>query len=720
MSKLTQAIVAGALLALLASTAADAATRPPLLKLLAGNTRALHVDGARRNVGFPVELPGRVRVGDVSITIVSVKFGRRSELRLRNAFSARLQGPVRDRTATLVVSVNLDPPLTPGTYELGVVGTGRAGRPPRRRTARLPLRIVVPAASLKAPGTLVIERTLPPLIWKGEPNDDMPPLRLRESSKQSRLTEISLEQNGAAKRGDKTTTAAVTFDDVAAIGPGRKGSATYDLVGSAFDDPGTVTGSVDIDADELAAPISFDYEVRITRSEDLIWIVAALGVVLGFLVRVFLQRVIDLSRAKEAAADLARRIEDAANRGDETLREKLAEAEDELSPAFDWFVRTTASVETAVKAAEKTYGDAVKDFTKRTQEATDEQTRLGAIVDTEWALPASLEAAFTDARAALVTAKRDLDLDDVDRARDAQLEAERRLRGSIVEELARWKGDVRSLTDMIAEPPPVPASIADTVDQTVKDVRASLDALPDAADAQPAATLPLLDKSVRAVDRLRRVLLTTQVEVNAVRARIADRLADAELLERALRNYGEIANAAEANPQQIRDRYRELIESLRDVVSRANPADETEGLIAQGRYLDAVPQPAAKETALGGDVATTTAPALLTLFALDPHGGPPRASATAAGARVREALPSSKTLRRRAATTLFAAWFLQWLITSAFAVAVAFWLFSEGWDGTWNDILEVFIWAFALDVSANTLIEQWRGAQKPAPTPAAT
>jgi hypothetical protein len=136
--------------------------------------------------------------------------------------------------------------------------------------------------------------------------------------------------------------------------------------------------------------------------------------------------------------------------------------------------------------------------------------------------------------------------------------------------------------------------------------------------------------------------------------------------------------------------------------------------VQDGKYAEAIQPPKPSQTQLGGNgtvVLPSTAPLFVARHDTAGHVTP----ASSAISRVLPAQPPAQVLRRRAALTLVTAFGLQWLLTSLILVGLAYVLFSDNWQGTWQEMAEVFLWAFALDVSANTVLNLAKGGLKTAP-----
>jgi hypothetical protein len=705
-------ILAGGVLVLAVAGAAKSASKPLALKLLAGNVREILVDRDGVYATFPVQIPSGLRARDISATVVAASLGDRSELRLRNAFDARIQPPVKAQTAVLAVTVRLKPPLKPGTYKLTVAASGgRRGQ--TRRTARTSLRIVVPAASIGEPKTLVIERTLPLFGHFGK-SDEMPPLRVRETSIRSRLTHVNIEQSTAIKDGTKTTGASLLFVKTSTIQPGGMGSATYTLHGGALGHVGTFTGSADIVAPELAAPVSFDFEIHIRRTTWWIVVLAGAGVLLGFFVRKILQRIIDVSRAQEAAGDLALQIENAADDGDKTLKDKLRNASQQLEPAFGWLAlsKSPDTIVTATNTAATKYRDAIEDLSTRTSAAVEEQARLGAAIDRDWALPGQADQILTTAQEGLARAKKQIDRNQIDRAKEIQDELQSTLEREVMQITRTWAAEAEQLTNSLETAPVPPATLHEALDKCAQRVQSAAEQASGQQERDVTQALTTLDAVVRSVDGLRRVLFQiTEAETHAVQQRVTP--AQANQVGDLFNAFADTIGASGSSPGQMSDHYRDFIEGFAKFV-RDNGGDAT--LIEQGRYAEALPVPTPSQTHLGTPSAAPAITPLLTQTLEALAGGWVARTSTPAS-RVLPALPPARIQLRRAALTLASAWTIQWIVTAVIVVALSYVLFVNDWEGTWQQMAEVFLWAFALDISTNTIVNLAAGGLK---RPAAT
>ncbi len=246
--------------------------------------------------------------------------------------------------------------LKPGTYALSL------SLQPRSAPAapRLKLQVIYPEADLEVPAKLTVYREKP--LW-GDPQDDKPPLDLRETKSLAPLTGLSVQARTAVS-GSRPVSG--TLEVKLKGGRIEAGSilknVSYELTG---DFPlGTTTGSLRFFANELKEPKTLDFEVKTVLTKWWLLIAIFLGLAASFVTRNVLTRKIQLTEARIAGRKVAEQIQaDITRYADETLKENLSAALTTL--CTELAKADVGNINTATKTASDNHKTAIEDFKTR-------------------------------------------------------------------------------------------------------------------------------------------------------------------------------------------------------------------------------------------------------------------------------------------------------------------------------------------------------------------
>ena len=217
--KVVRALLAGVAIAattlVLATGPASAAT--DLITLVRGSSYQLLEDGDTSSLRIPIDLAEGVSASDLTVETVDVSLGQLEQPALAEAFTPSIQAAKHSLGPALILTITAANGLRPGTYD---VILSLRGRDPERQ--RLDIQVTHPAAQLDTPPTAVIERRIPFLFWRTA-SAKPTAVTLRETSGQSRVSNITITQVNATKVGSETVGGRLRFDKPAYIKP--RGSA---------------------------------------------------------------------------------------------------------------------------------------------------------------------------------------------------------------------------------------------------------------------------------------------------------------------------------------------------------------------------------------------------------------------------------------------------------------------------------------------------------------
>jgi hypothetical protein len=295
-----------------------------------------------------------------------------------------------------------------GTYPLTLIAAG-AGEPEVRD-----LVLVVPAAKIDPPDTLVVinER------WSSYLTANQP--QIWETTQRAWLTNLSVDQKGNSDANGTPAGRIVAKGKLDNIPPGRNElielNKHYSLQGEF--PLGTVKGKLVVQADQLADPVTFGFEVRSRIWICWLFLPMALGLALGAITRKFLTNKLQLNQERENTFALIALIDRAvARNADADFRARANEIRAVAVAAAE--LKTAAAVKNATATPQTDFQAALDALNKRRGDIDKEIAALLAIVRGRYGLPAALNDTVTTAKNALEAGLPGLESNDVRQASGA-------------------------------------------------------------------------------------------------------------------------------------------------------------------------------------------------------------------------------------------------------------------------------------------------------------
>jgi len=137
-------------------SASAAMQAEPLLSLTFGPSYDLQADGDRCTVRAPVTFRQGVKAGDLTLTKSDLEFNQVHNKDLLDAFKVEMQDAGGGQGPAILITADMTKVTHQGTYTLRLTVTGKDGKP-----LPLELKLVRPAAKLRAPIPLIIEQVQP-------------------------------------------------------------------------------------------------------------------------------------------------------------------------------------------------------------------------------------------------------------------------------------------------------------------------------------------------------------------------------------------------------------------------------------------------------------------------------------------------------------------------------------------------------------------------------
>lgn len=366
--------------------------KQPLVTLVSGANQTFLPKDLKSDSDFEVRIPVTVADGkklNVRKLDVIYKDGRTEGL--FKAFDViPVDASAAEGAALLVTSKQT---LWPGVY---VVSLGIAASDTPKDEQSVVLNLTVPSPQVTATPKVVVSQLILPWPFGSSPFADT--LEVRETSGKIAALELTpMEMHDAPAHGDAIS-ASLKFG-VPASGPSArlKAPAKFVVTPEGEFPLGTTTGHIDIVSPSISPSLSVPFEVRAHRSQLLILLVAALGTLLGWYVRVHLTQRQTLLDAKGAIAAATRTVLRARQTCQDpgfgasmlTLLQQLADAQETDDPK---------KMNDAAKAVEdevKKQRDALE---ARVPAVSTKIQNVHKIADVQWSLPPSLSGAVSALR----------------------------------------------------------------------------------------------------------------------------------------------------------------------------------------------------------------------------------------------------------------------------------------------------------------------------------
>ncbi|MDP9068432.1 MAG: hypothetical protein M3N53_08845 [Actinomycetota bacterium] len=705
-------------------------------------TYELREKGRYSYVRIPVVVRKGVAADDLDIGVVETLVGSYSDASLPDDIEAEIISGSHQSVTSIRLRFESAQGLPDGNYTVSVVVIG-----PDDEQQRLDVGVEHPAAQLRTLPTVVVDRTL--CLWilcdaidVGSSPEEHATVTIVETSGRSRVTNLSIDQIDQALSGSNRVSGNLLFEASFAVPPGGSVDAPFEL---RDEFPiGTTTGSLTLDAPQLASPVEATYEVR-TRLGDLVIIpLAAAGIFLGWVTRWGLKRYVERGEALEEAQRVITMIE----------RERSKSSDESFHTALDRLTERVTTAKTDSKKDPATLrtqvAEVVTDLRKEVAGLWDRRaTALGdlEVFQRGFSLtrtgPAAIRAIVEQGTKDSVAIEGKIAAFDVKGATDALADLKQRLTVELQAAALSWGNDLRPLLDTMQQPEgPLPKKVSDELTDAATAISAAiqnieaLDAAepPDAVlkevnriHIQLSATMnSYVPQVAELLDTLRERLCAldnpNETPLATLQERLAEleteRIAFAKTLDRSSAGVARALDAAlTASGAAVLEQRADLPGDLRT---------KLEGSIAAGDYLAAAELLKRLPASQVGETATAS---FLT-FEGDlgdymtslPYGtSAGRTSQTAAALADHQALsviPVASGVGRMslqsgpmheslAAISPRRALFLARSIFSFLLliplIIVAFVLFEDTFVGTWNDIAAVFFWAYGIDLTVDAL-----------------
>lgn len=296
--------------------------------------------------------------------------------------------------AALVVKVAHARLIQPGSYTLGIDIQSKS--PPANQVQALTLTVVRPAPEIAAVGTISVLQTWT-IFCKSDPQSSG--LHLKEKSGKASVTGIEFIDERDRGQGpvphNGTLSLALCQQELPA---GKSAQATAMPQGSY--PLGETSGIISVASPDLKVALPVAYKVRVRRDPILIILIIALGSLTGWITRVWAKRKTEQAGAAKAFAEVKSAVNEQFTKAtDAKLTEEIRDILEKLDTA-----QTTGQVETLIAAATtaKTSLDATLNaFRLRHTAVSAKVATYHLVLSPQRNLPGDVATAFEKARSAL-------------------------------------------------------------------------------------------------------------------------------------------------------------------------------------------------------------------------------------------------------------------------------------------------------------------------------
>jgi hypothetical protein len=700
---------------------ARAADAPKWIEFPGGLTYALVEKDDLVSTRIPLNpLPGAPALASIHPSQRDIVFAESRPAPLASAFRLKLEPGTAELGPALVVTASASE-LLPGNYLMLIefILDGAPPETPRAQSVTFTLQRAAPQLT-----SLRSVNAWQELRGRCKTRQTAGRLYLREESRKAAVRGLSITEvrNPVADQA-RETGRLIIAPSTTTVPAG--GEVELQVTPKGDFPVGKTTGKIYVRAPNLATPLVVDYEVTSVRTAAWIAIIALLGALFGWLIRVFFQSRRERAHALIAASEMFSALTTAkAAVPDAEFVRAINDAETALQTGAG--SGKPATIDAAVAAARTALADAKTQLAARRNTLAANLMPLRAVLHQSWQLPPAAEGPLAAAR---TLADGILALANTQNIRAAQDTLDEQSPGvcvTLANAAGQWRSEAAKYLDKLAEHPP---------------------ALPDQGAARLKEAVAAWEnqfgeyrnRSAVTIEELKAELINTHAAFDQARSIARDLGAGAEEVSKWVR--GLFADAgSSALFDQIVALAEKHAESLANDLSNpdlalASPADrqQKERAAWEAALTSAIPgaDHSTVKAALDAGEWTKAAEAAHKLVPVAPAGGgkalargtvrvgveappsplargislytnpvTPLASAALRMTTVLTGEVSERVMLSREEKTAAA---LQSLLLSIVFIALAYGFYGGQWVGTFREMLGVFAWAFGLDLTADAL-----------------
>ena len=660
-------------------------------------------------VVLPITVTGAAP-GDLDIEVRDVSFGDRHDATLSRAVTAAIDNKSRFPRLTLAIAHGALRAV--GSYKVLLQLEDSEGN-----STTLLVQLVRPPATLQLTGPVVIER-VHGIPWTS--GQTKPPLTLRETSKRTGLATLTLDRSSTLPGRIDVGSPSGCLNDKAvaaalALPPGGQRCLPYEVTGNF--PLGTQVETQTLTAPELQAGVPVVFDIRSRLAKGYVLVYALLGLLCSLILKVALQRGLEVREARLAGLDLLDQVRaDLARHPDRDFREAIKDKRRALEAAVEGPDPTT--IATARAELETAWRAATAALATRRQEIHEKLDTLRTITETPWHVPQHVAQTVNDLARPLTTLR---ELVAADRLSEADDQAQRTtiaLAAAINTAMTEWQDSTPGYLNTVAgSPVGLSPQTKSEADRVFSEARSSIGATRIGAtvslDGIVQALQGISDEYRRARSAARIVGQMLEAEVESGAAVLGTSRTTLSQLDRAVTAAKTALVDGLERPQAAGSTAAGALRTLHDAWNTALqefagvPLSETiSQLLAQRRYVDAAADVAGALAVVANKAAGLEADAVfrasrrdLPVVLADEPRSPPLTFRTHVPPPSNP--PSLRTLRAGTRREIATAKLLQSGLVALLAGLIGFGLFAPKFIGDYQDFLVIFFWAFGLDLTVD-------------------
>ena len=629
----------------------------------------------------------------------------------------------------LKISIHNKPPLDQGKYHLTFnILKGKPASPPEP----LYIDLTVKPATIAPLHNVVVSRVqnFPFFPYKLA----YKPVTLFETSRNAIVSPITIRELTLVDTKGANVPATIKFTNTdQIIEAGRQADLSYEVIG---DLPiGTAMATFIINAPQLAAPVQFKMDIITKRGGWWIFIIILAGLLFGYTTRIALNNILQLNKSRKEAIDLLRLLdEEKANRPDETFSMAVDKMQKKLNASINSGTAKITEVITDIKT------DLAATFTDFNKRQTELQTKLKSFSDALtgiWFLPDQVESIIATASNSLNEVNALIIANNPGAGEEALQKLNVRLAKDFIIETRKFKNKLKETYESIKQSTLKIAVVESPLLKEVNDLATSLAAIPEDKFEESPENIRVLLQALstqkrRTIDLYSNISLTIKLLLETLANIFINGKIDLQNellaigkksdLKFSLQSDKALDKALTALAADMKDIQNDILQTFTSAKLglKEDQIKTIHETIAAGHYSDAANNIVVFKRAIIINEATMAnysyktliIPPQISFASVHNTGFIQRPVSVTDPFNNKAKMSTTNTRYSEILRTIFWTSLLQTLLIGIGIAIFGYSLFVEKFTGTVTDMIEIFSWAFVLDVSINTLTTAAGGIPK--------
>ena len=696
------------------------------IKSLRGNSFDIALTAINSTIKIPIILVPDS--GILNPRLVDVSFDNPVRTISPSLFAASIETDSL-KNSFLNISIHNQPALDQGKYHLIFnIIKGKPTSIPEVFT----IDFIVKPASIAPIANLIIFRVqeFPFLPYK----PSHIPLTIFETSRNAILSPVVIRELTLTDAKGANIPVGVSFLNLdQGVAAGKQNGFDYNVIG----DPsvGIVSGNFEINAPQLSTPVQFKVDIITKKGGAWIFLIILAGLLLGYATRILLDNILKLNKARKEVAELASLLDvEKQNRPDDAFGQSINNLQKTLNDAGN---SNTAKISKAIADVNSGLAEAIAKFNI---DMANFQTKLKSFSHTLtgiWHVPADVETALLVASTSLSKANDFIIQNNLFAGEKALENLNMELAASLMAAVVKSKNNMKMAFESIRQSSLKIAAAGSPVLKELDDLSAALLLIPeDKFDEDPANIKLLLNSLTTQRRHTVNFFFNIYLALKSLMELLLNMLSNGNIkLEEELLSIikkSELKFVSQSNKSidstiisvggDMREMQDDIVQALTSVKLglQEDQIKIIKDLLMDGQYSDAannimkfkkptIIREAFTDTnntngltnqppisfAPGSEERFIQNPVAVTYIATNKHG-----------------LSIAEIKYREIVRTIFWTSFAQTLLIGIGIAVFGYGIFAEKFNGTVADMIEIFSWAFVLDVSINTLTTTAGGISK--------